>query len=386
MPKYTQVNYSNNYIYPTISVNHHIVYFLIYPTINHSDILIGNDTFNIKTATATLTTAYGVNMKPIATTTEIPVGISACVMGEEVRFNGGHSQSRICRNQLTSHFKFQTFCPEVSANFGIPRPSMRLIGKPSAPTLTFVKTPADGGVTDLTQQLIDACQPMLKRCHDLDGFILKKDSPSCGMERVKVYQDSGHPHSERSAGLFARALMQQHPNLPVEEDGRLNDPQLRENFVMRVFAHHHFRQEVTQQPSFHHLLQFHSSYKYLLMAHDQVAYRTLGKMLAVAHDEPLEPLIARYFDQFMTAIKQPTSRGAHCNVMQHIMGYLKQNVDSDARQAILSVFEQYRLGEVNLITPMTLLSHYIQQHGSDYIRAQRYLEPYPAHLGLRNQV
>lgn len=325
-------------------------------------------------------------MNPISETTEIPVGISACVMGEEVRFNGGHSQSRLCRNQLASHFKYQTFCPEVAAGFGIPRPTMRLIGDPAKPTLIFSKTADDAPVKDLTEQLTAACQPMLQRCHDLDGFILKKDSPSCGMERVKVYQASGHPHTDRSAGLFARALMDQYPNLPIEEDGRLNDAQLRENFVMRVFAHHHFRKEVLEQPSFHHLLQFHSSYKYLLMAHDQVAYRELGKMLAVAHNEPLAPLISRYFDQFMAAINKPASRGSHCNVMQHIMGYLKQSVDSTARQAILTVFEQYRLGEVNLITPMTLLSHYINQNGSDYIRAQRYLEPYPAHLGLRNQV
>ncbi|MDO6563348.1 DUF523 and DUF1722 domain-containing protein [Amphritea sp. 1_MG-2023] len=324
-------------------------------------------------------------MQPISTTTDIPVGISACVMGEEVRFNGGHSQSRICRDQFTSHFKFQTFCPEVAAGFGIPRPTMRLIGDPNDPTLIFSKT-TNETEENLNQRLIDACQPMLQRCRDLDGYILKKDSPSCGMERVKIYQPSGHPHEQRGAGLFARALMAQYPNLPIEEDGRLNDPQLRENFVMRVFAHHHFRKEVVEQPSFHNLLQFHSSYKYLLMAHHQIAYRNLGKMLAVAHNEPLDPLITTYFDQFMAAIEQPASRGAHCNVMQHIMGYLKQSVDSTARQAILTVFEQYRLGEVNLITPMTLLSHYINQNGSDYIRAQRYLEPYPAHLGLRNQV
>ncbi len=329
-------------------------------------------------------------MNLISETTEIPVGISACVMGEEVRFNGGHSQSGICRNQLAKHFKYQTFCPEVAAGFGIPRPTMRLIGDPEKPTLTFSKKPKDETQAslgdDLTQQLTDAFQPMLRRCTGLDGFILKKDSPSCGMERVKIYQESGYPHEQRGSGLFAKALMEQYPNLPVEEDGRLNDPQLRENFVMRVFAHHNFRTEVVEQPSFHNLLQFHSSYKYLLMAHNQVAYRDLGKMLAEAHQEPLDTLMTTYIQQFMSAINTPASRGSHCNVMQHIMGYLKQSVESQARQDILNVFEQYRLGEVNLVTPMTLLSHYINQNGSEYIRAQRYLEPYPAHLGLRNQV
>lgn len=312
----------------------------------------------------------------------IPVGISACVMGEEVRYNGGHSQSRLCRNQLTEYFRFQPFCPEVAAGFGIPRPTMRLIGDPEQPTLTFSK----GDGEDLTQRLLDAVAPMVKRCADLDGFVLKKDSPSCGMERVKVYQESGYPHEQRGAGLFAREIMKQFPNLPVEEDGRLNDARLRENFVMRVFAHHHFRKEVLEQPSYHNLLQFHSSYKYLLMAHSQQAYKEIGQMLASAHDQPLQELLDEYLTRFMEAIHKPASRGAHCNVMQHIMGYLKRSVDSNVRQDILRVFEQYRLGEVNLATPMTLLAHYINQKGSEYIRAQRYLEPYPAHLGLRNQL
>lgn len=312
----------------------------------------------------------------------IPVGISACVMGEEVRYNGGHSQSRLCRNQLAEYFRFQPFCPEVAAGFGIPRPTMRLIGDPQQPTLTFSK----GEHEDLSQQLLDAIAPMVERCAGLDGFILKKDSPSCGMERVKVYQASGYPHEQRGAGLFARAIMQHFPNLPLEEDGRLNDPRLRENFIMRVFAHHHFRTEVLEHPSYHNLLQFHSSYKYLLMAHSQVAYKELGRLLSAGHDQPLQPLLDQYLSRFMEAINKPASRGAHCNVMQHMMGYLKRTVEASIRQDILRVFEQYRLGEVNLATPMTLLSHYLNQKGSEYIRAQRYLEPYPAHLGLRNQL
>lgn len=312
----------------------------------------------------------------------IPVGISACVMGEEVRYNGGHSQSRLCRNQLTEYFRFQPFCPEVAAGFGIPRPTMRLIGDPEQPVLTFSK----GDNEDLTQRLLDAVAPMVSRCAGLDGFVLKKDSPSCGVERVKVYQESGYPHDNRGAGLFTREIMKQYPNLPLEEDGRLNDARLRENFVMRVFAHHRFRKEVLEQPSYHNLLQFHSSYKYLLMAHSQVAYKEIGQMLGAGHDQPLEPLLDDYLTRFMQAINKPASRGAHCNVMQHIMGYLKRSLESDVRQDILRVFEQYRLGEVNLATPMTLLSHYINQKGSEYIRAQRYLEPYPAHLGLRNQL
>jgi uncharacterized protein YbgA (DUF1722 family)/uncharacterized protein YbbK (DUF523 family) len=312
----------------------------------------------------------------------IHIGISSCLLGEEVRYNGGHSNSKLCSDVFSKYFKYRRFCPEVAAGFSIPRPTMRLIGDPNKPQLRFSNNPDE----DLTNQLTSGFERQLENFDELDGYILMKNSPSCGMERIKIYQENGHPHMQRGRGLFAEALMSKYPLLPVEEDGRLNDAPLRENFVMRVFAHANFRHEVVEQPSYHNLLQFHSSYKYMLMAHSQHDYRELGQLLAVSSKLPLDELIPRYKASFMQAISEPARRGNHCNTMQHILGYLKKTVSNEDRRGVQDVISQYHREEVNLATPMALLNHYIQLTGSDYIRAQRYFEPYPATLGLRNQV
>lgn len=315
-------------------------------------------------------------------THKIPIGISSCLLGQEVRYNGGHSRSQLCVNHLCEYFEFTPFCPEVAAGFGTPRPVMRLVGDPNNPSLIYSDKPE----SNLTAQLVEGFTPYLANCAAMDGYILMKNSPSCGMERVKVYAENGYPREEKSRGLFAAGLMAEYPLLPVEEEGRLNDSRLRENFILRVYAHHHFRKQVINEPSYHNLLQYHSSYKYLLLAHSQEAYRSLGRKLAESSQRALNELLEEYFTEFMAAISKPASRGGHCNVMLHILGYLKKSVPGEARQNIQDVIFRYQQQEVNLITPITLLSHYIQQYGSDYIRAQRYLEPYPAALGLRNQV
>ncbi len=312
----------------------------------------------------------------------IPVGISACLLGDQVRYNGGHSRSLFCLETLNNYFDYQRFCPEVAAGFSTPRPSMRLVGDPENPRLTFTKNET----ADLTEQLVNGFQSALDRCVHLDGYILMKNSPSCGLERIKVYQENEHPHTIRTRGLFADALIKKYPLLPVEEEGRINDAGLCENFIMRVYAHYHFRHDVLEKPTYHNLLQYHSSYKYLLMAHSQSAYRELGQLLAVSSKEALEPLLVEYQTQFMQAISKPAKRGSHCNALQHILGYLKKTVSGEERQGIMDVITQYQNEEVNLATPVALLNHYIKRTGSDYIRAQRYLEPYPAALGLRNRV
>lgn len=313
---------------------------------------------------------------------KIPVGLSACLAGYEVRYNGGHSQSRLCLRTLSEFFTFRTFCPEVAAGFGIPRPTMRLSGSPEAPRLTL----SDDASVDLTDQLMDAVNPKLDEFDGLDGYILMKNSPSCGMERVKIYRDNGYPYDEKGSGFFAAALMEKYPLLPVEEEGRLHDARLLENFVLRVYAHHNFRQEVLAEPSHHKLIQFHSSYKYVLMAHHQQSPRDLGHLLADAGKQPLDTLVQEYFEAFMEAIRKPASTRNHTNTLMHILGYLKKDVPAPARQNILDTIHRYRQAEVPLVVPLTLLSHYIDQAGSDYIRAQRYLQPYPQSLGLTNAI
>jgi len=308
--------------------------------------------------------------------TSIQVGLSACLAGHEVRYNGGHTQSRLCLDVLSKHFIFKTFCPEVAAGFGTPRPTMRLSGDPSAPKLVF----SDGDGVDLTAQLVSGFEHKLPEMSHLDGYILMKNSPSCGLERVKVYQPNGHPHQIRSAGLFAQALKEQYPLMPIEEEGRLNDDTLYDNFVMRVYAYNNFRCEVLHQPSLRKLIEFHTSYKYLLMAHNQRQYEHLGRLVAQHKKAPLDELISSYFKDFMQTLAKPANRRDHTNTLLHILGYLKKSVPSSARQHIVDVIYKYKDGMTPLVTPLTLLTHYLGQYGSSYINAQRYLKPYPENI------
>ncbi|TDO98224.1 uncharacterized protein YbgA (DUF1722 family) [Marinomonas balearica] len=319
---------------------------------------------------------------PDQLTEKIPVGISACLLGDNVRFNGGHSRSTFCLGPLSQYFDYKKFCPEVAAGFGTPRPTLRLIGNPESPVMTYTK----GTGEDLTETFKGASNHYLDAMPELDGYIVMKNSPSCGMSRIKVYQENGHPHMMRTRGLFTDALMKKYPLLPVEEDGRLNDPALRENFLLRVFAHHEFRLTVANAPSMKALIGFHSRYKYLIMAHSQPAYKALGRMLCGQNKRSANELSSLYFAEFMAAISQPAKRRNHCNVLMHLMGYLKKAVDTSIRKDILEVIEQYRRGEVFLATPMTILHHYLKQYGSDYVKQQRYFSPYPNPLGIRNNV
>lgn len=313
----------------------------------------------------------------------IPVGLSACLAGHMVRYNGGHTQSKLCLQTLSKYFDFTTFCPEVAAGFGTPRPTMRLVGDPKQPRLAYT----DGDYQeDLSAQLESGYIDKLDSFAPLDGYILMKNSPSCGLERIKIYRENGYTHDEKGQGFFAAALQQRYPLLPLEEEGRLHDHLLRENFILRVYAHNNFRCEVVENPSYHNLIQFHSSYKYVLMAHSQAAYKELGRYLAKAHDQPLDEVIEHYINILMPALAKPATRRAHANVMQHLLGYLKKNVPGQARQNMVDVIDRYRNGKIPLVTPLTLLRHYIDQEGSSYVCAQRYWQPYPEDLGLTNQL
>ncbi|MGB1238486.1 MAG: YbgA family protein [Pseudomonadales bacterium] len=310
---------------------------------------------------------------PFEVDTKVTVGISSCLIGQNVRFNGGHTQSKLCLYTLSEHFDFVPFCPEVAAGFKIPRPAMRLIGDPEQPTLVY----SDDASQDLSAQIKRVSADEMSNIASLDGYILMKNSPSCGLSRVKVYQPSGHPHPAGGRGLFASALCERYPNLPIEEEGCLHDDRLLDNFLLRVYAHHHFRREVLQAPSMHNLIKFHSSYKYLLMAHCQKSYRSLGKLLGQAISADLQGLIDTYFSTFMAAIAKPASRKNNCNALLHLLGYLKRDVPGSARQSIQHTILSYRRGGIPLSAPLALLRHYIEQYGSDYAKAQRYLMPYP---------
>ncbi|SDI80406.1 YbgA family protein [Billgrantia gudaonensis] len=312
----------------------------------------------------------------------IPVGISACLMGEQVRYNGGHKRSRYCLDVLAERFRLEPFCPELEAGLGVPRDPIRLVGKPGEdPRLVGTKDPS----LDVTERLAEVSERFVEQHRHLRGFILMKGSPSCGLERVKVYHDNGMP-SHSDSGAFVRALRLHYPELPLEEEARMNDAVLRENFITRVYAFDDWKRHVEPAPSHHVLLQFHSRQKYLLMAHHVEAYRELGRYLADAGRRPLEEAMQHYLQRFMAALSRPATRKTHANALMHVLGYLKRSLDGEIRQDLLAAIEDYRQGHVHLAVPIRMINHYIKRHGSDYVRAQTYLDPHPYELGLRNAI
>ncbi|MDQ3202051.1 MAG: DUF523 and DUF1722 domain-containing protein [Pseudomonadota bacterium] len=310
------------------------------------------------------------------------IAISACLMGAEVRFNGGHKESRLCSRTLTEYFHFVPVCPEVAIGLGIPREPIRLVGDPDHPR-------AIGTVNadiDVTLPLAAYGQQMATELSDICGYIFMQKSPSCGLERVKVYHATGAPVDGGGRGIYAQAFCEQHPDLPVEEDGRLNDPILRENFLTRVFAYSAWQQMLQEGLTRHGLTQFHSRYKYLLMAHSPVHYKTLGNLLGnMGHTDPQE-LGPRYFSELMAALKTCATRRTHTNVLQHISGYLKQAISAEDKQEMQHVIGQYRQGIVPLVVPLTLLKHHFRLHPDPYIAQQVYLQPHPENLSLRNAI
>ncbi len=312
---------------------------------------------------------------------KIPVGISACLLGEKVRYNGGHKRSVYCLDVLADCFSFKPFCPELAVGLGVPREPIRLVGEAAHPRALGTRDAS----LDVTESLAAHGRHVADSMPELCGYIVIKGSPSCGMERVKVYHPNGMPNGA-GRGIYIDALMRANPLLPVEEEGRLNDPVLRENFIARVFAFQRWKLQVEAEPGYHALLQFHSHSKYLLMAHSYEGYRILGRYLADAHQRPLEEAMQTYIQGFMEHMTKCATRNSHVNVLTHVFGYLKKFIDSECKREILESIERYHRGEVHLVVPLTLLKHYLKRHGSDYIKQQSYLDPHPYALGLRNYI
>ncbi|WKC45355.1 YbgA family protein [Pseudomonas veronii] len=311
------------------------------------------------------------------------IGISACLLGENVRFNGGHKQSQLCSEVLAAYFDFVPLCPEVAIGLGIPRETIRLVGDAASPQ-------AVGSVhreLNVTAPLGEYGEKMAAEHSDLCGYIFMQKSPSCGLERVKVYRENGAPVDGGGRGIYAQAFCARHPNLPVEEDGRLNDPVLRENFLTRVFVYASWQQLLGEGLSRHRLLAFHARYKYLLMAHSPAHYKSLGNLLGgMAKGEDLDALDSGYFSALMSGLRKCATRGTHTNVLQHISGYLKQAISADDKQEMQTVIGQYRQGIVPLVVPLTLLKHHFRLHPDRYIAQQAYLQPHPENLSLRNAI
>ena len=313
----------------------------------------------------------------------IRIGVSACLMGQAVRFDGGHKRDDFLTGTLGKFVDFVTVCPEVEIGLGVPRESLRLVRSGSgAARMVANKSGAD--LTDTMASYAERRAAALERA-ELSGYVLKKDSPSCGMERVRIYGRAGTPARD-GRGLFADTLMRRLPNLPVEEEGRLNDPGLRENFIERIFAYHRMRALFASRWSAGALVAFHTAHKLTLMAHSPSAYAALGRLVAGAKRIERAELRERYSAQFMAGLKQLATPARHVNVMQHIAGYLRDRCDTDSRRELMELIEEYRRATVPLIVPLTLIRHWVRRFDIAYLKGQTYLEPHPRELMLRNHV
>ncbi len=316
----------------------------------------------------------------IAATSPIRVGISACLLGEKVRFDGNHKLDRYIRDTLGGYFEFVPICPEVAIGLGVPRPTLRLEGDPQQPRAVGV---TDKSI-DVTIPLERYGRKMARELPPLAGYLFKARSPSCGMERVKVYQDKGAPKAGQ--GIYVRELLAARPWLPAEEEGRLGDPVLRENFVERVFAYHRWQQLGATRITPARLLEFHARHKLILMSHGAEYYRTLGRQAAAVRRETIKDTARDYLAGFMAALQRPATRKRHANVLQHLLGYLKRSLDHADKAELLACIDSYRLGGLPLIVPITLLRHHFRRHPDPYVAQQYYLEPHPAELMLRNHI
>ena len=313
---------------------------------------------------------------------KIKLGISTCLLGENVRYDGGHKLDRFLTDTLGQYVEYVPVCPEVECGLSVPRESMHLEGDPDSPRLVTTRTKED-----MTERMI---QWALKRVIDLEkedlcGFIFKSDSPSSGMERVKVYNEKGMP-VKKGVGMFARIFMEHFPLLPVEDEGRLHDPKLRDNFIERIFALTRWREVLERKESRGNVVDFHTRHKLLILSHSPKHYQTMGKLVAKAKDLPLKKLYQTYQALLMESLYLKTSSKKNANVLQHMMGYFKEQLSSDEKQELLEVIDHYRQEYIPLIVPITLIQHYVRKYDQPYLKEQVYLNPHPLELQLRNHV
>ncbi|HCU54373.1 MAG TPA: hypothetical protein DIC36_08900 [Gammaproteobacteria bacterium] len=314
-------------------------------------------------------------------TARIRIGISSCLIGQEVRYDGGHKHNEYITQSLGQFFEFVPYCPEVAIGLGVPRPTIRLVKVGHTVRAQGVKDSS----LDVTDRLVAYADKVAPRLHSISGYILKKNSPSCGMERVKLYTAKGMPAGTTS-GLYAGRLLALHPEMPFEEEGRLMDPVLRENFIERVWIYHRWQQLVSRRLSPKGLVAFHTRHKFIVLAHDEKSYRELGRLVAEAGKGATPELGQRYVRLLMQALKKPATRTRHANVLQHVAGFFKKHLDAEDKIELQDVITNYRRGQVPLVVPITLIRHYLRRYPDAYLADQHYLAPHPDELMLRNQI
>jgi uncharacterized protein YbgA (DUF1722 family)/uncharacterized protein YbbK (DUF523 family) len=315
--------------------------------------------------------------------TEICIGVSACLMGQEVRYNGGHARDRYLVETLADFMTLIPVCPEEELGMGTPRETVRLVGESASPRMVGSKSGKDWTVG---MNRYSAKRVRELDAEDLCGFVFKKNSPSCGVFRVKVYTDSGHPATPPGRGLFAAEYARRFPLAPIEEEGRLHDPGLRENFLERVFAYRRLKDLFTGRWKRGAVIDFHSREKYLMMAHSPQGLKDLGQLTARIKDHKPAEFRDAYMKSYMEIMTLKATTRKHANALQHMAGYLRDHLSAEERKRVLAVIEDFRKELVPLIVPMTLLRHYIEMHEVAYVNNQTYLNPHPRELMLRNHV
>jgi uncharacterized protein YbgA (DUF1722 family)/uncharacterized protein YbbK (DUF523 family) len=313
---------------------------------------------------------------------QIRIGISSCLLGEKVRFDSGHKHDRYLTDVFGKYVDWVSVCPEVEVGMGVPRESVRLVGDPVHPRMIGVKS-----AKDWTEPMVGFSEKRVKELNSLElsGYIFKSDSPSCGMERVKIYGSNGMS-LKTGRGMFADVFMKYFPLIPVEEEGRLNDERLRENFIVRLFAYHRLQNLARSGFTVGELVKFHTIHKYLMLAHSPKHYEMLGRLVATAKSISRATLRDDYSKLFMEGLAVKATTKKNVNVLHHILGFLKERLSADEKKDILGTIEEYYSGLIPLVVPLTLLRHYIRKYQCTYITDQIYLNPHPKELMLRNRV
>jgi uncharacterized protein YbgA (DUF1722 family)/uncharacterized protein YbbK (DUF523 family) len=308
------------------------------------------------------------------------LGVSACLLGRPVRFDGGHTRDSFLTQALEPFVEWAPVCPEEESGLGTPREAMRLVDQGSTARLVGRRSQRD--LTDTLTDCAATRVPQLAALN-LDGFVLKKDSPSCGLMRVEVDSKHGVP-ARTGRGVFAEALCAALPMLPVEEEGRLSDPVLREHFIERLYAFHRVRRLLTDRARLGDMVQFHTRHKLQLLAHSPAHYTALGHFVARARGTAQERVTAEYGRAFTTALARIVTRGRHVNVLQHAAGYFGRILSAAAGRDVAAAIVDYQRGLTPLVVPLRLLEHYARLNDVRYLCNQTYLNPYPHELMLRN--
>ncbi len=296
------------------------------------------------------------------------IGVSSCLMGEQVRFDGNHKRNTFIVDQLKNRVDFISLCPEVAIGMGVPRQPIRLVKHENSVRAVGVR---DNSL-DVTEKLKQLADEMTPLSGTLSGYIFKKNSPSCGVFRVKIYNTSGFS-GETGSGVFSSQVLSRYPNLPVEEEGRLNDPELRDNFLKRVFIYYNWQTRMSTEVTCKSFEDFHRIHKFTLLAHDQGCYRKLGKLVAGCTQKDLKERSESYITQFMSALKNIPTVSQNINVIMHIMGFLKNDLTSCDKKELVRAMDKYRIGDVSREVPLTLISHHLKNHPNQYLASQHYL-------------